>query len=57
MCKEIAYAKMEKLGLKYVDVQDRALKLQWVTMREVPHRLVSPSEETPKKKKKKKKIR
>ena len=30
-------------------------RLQWVTMREVPQRLASPSEETPKKKKKKKK--
>ena len=30
-------------------------ELQWVTMREVPQRLASPSEETPIKKKKKKK--
>ena len=27
MCIENVYAKMEKLGLKYVGVQDRALKL------------------------------
>ena len=27
MCKENSYAKMEKLGLKHVGVQDKALKL------------------------------
>ena len=30
MCKESSYAKMEKLGLKYVGAQDRALKLSHV---------------------------
>ena len=38
-------------------VCNHPIMLQWVTMREVPQRLASPSEETPKKKKKKKKIK